>query len=303
MQTKWLDDLVAVAQTQSFSRAAEVRSITQSALSRRIKSLEEWVGVELVDRGNYPVKLTPAGKMFCEQGRDALAAFMELRSTLREGGRMPGRSVQVIAGHTLSMTYVPKWFAQFQRRNGYFNARVLATNVQDAVIALAEGSCDLMIGYSHPLAPIHLDLDKFVGLKLGTDAFIPVSAPDASGKPVFDLSRRRKQPIPYLAYTQTTFLGRVVDVILRHAERKLALNHFYEADMAMHLMRMAREGYGVAWLPQSAVEEELASGKLVVAGGKAWCAELEIWSFKSIANTNETMAELWKSLEREVTDR
>jgi DNA-binding transcriptional LysR family regulator len=135
MQTKWIDDLLAVAETKNFSRAAEIRCITQSALSRRIKSLEEWVGVDLVDRGTYPVQLTKAGQIFCSEGREALSAFMDLRSSLRRGERMPGRSIQVIAGHTLSMTFVPKWFAGFQRRYGYFNARVLAANVQEAVIA------------------------------------------------------------------------------------------------------------------------------------------------------------------------
>ncbi|MBV7488041.1 hypothetical protein KW840_04750 [Pseudomonas sp. PDM30] len=70
--------------------------------------------------------------------------------------------------------------------------------------------------------------------------------------------------------------------------------------MAMHLMRMAREGYGICWLPESAVEEEIASGKLVRAGGKEWSAELEIWSFKSFSKTNQTMLELWRSLEKDV---
>lgn len=69
MQIKWIDDILAVAELKNFSRAAEVRCITQSALSRRIRSLEEWVGVELVDRGTYPVQLTAAGRTFCEQGR------------------------------------------------------------------------------------------------------------------------------------------------------------------------------------------------------------------------------------------
>ncbi|MFB4390565.1 MULTISPECIES: LysR substrate-binding domain-containing protein [unclassified Pseudomonas] len=297
MQTKWIDDLLAIAQTKNFSRAAQLRCITQSALSRRIRSLEDWVGVELVDRGTYPVQLTKAGQTFCDEGRDALAVFLELRSALRRGERMPGRSIQVVAGHTLSMTFVPKWFAGFQRRYGYFNARVLAANVQEAVIALAEGGCDLMIGYSHPRAPIILDPDKFIGLRLGSDAFFPVSAPDAEGKPLFALPGSANAPIPYLAYTATSFLGRVADMALQ--AQGTTLKRCHEADMAMHLMRMAREGYGVAWLPESAVEEELAAGRLVHAGGPQWSAELEIWSFRSVGNSNQTMLELWKSLERD----
>jgi DNA-binding transcriptional LysR family regulator len=76
MQLKWLDDLLAIAEWKNFSRAAEVRCVTQSALSRRIRSLEEWVGVKLVDRGTYPVQLTAAGITFCEESRDALAGLL-----------------------------------------------------------------------------------------------------------------------------------------------------------------------------------------------------------------------------------
>ncbi|MCY1463355.1 hypothetical protein D9M71_812360 [compost metagenome] len=89
-------------------------------------------------------------------------------------------------------------------------------------------------------------------------------------------------------------------MILHAQQHKPNLERFHEADMAMHLMRMAREGYGITWLPESAVEDELATGKLVRAGDESWTAELEIWSFRSISNTNQTMLELWRSLEKDV---
>lgn len=79
-----------------------------------------WIAstAELVDRGTYPVQLTPAGRTFCEESREALAGLMRLRSSLREVERMPGRSIQVTAGHSLSMTFLPKWLKQFQRLAG-----------------------------------------------------------------------------------------------------------------------------------------------------------------------------------------
>ncbi|EJM15386.1 transcriptional regulator [Pseudomonas sp. GM18] len=297
MQTKWLDDLLAIAEWKNFSRAAEVRCVTQSALSRRIRSLEEWVGAELVDRGTYPVQLTQAGRSFCEEGREALSALLQLRLALREGERMPGRSIQVTAGHSLSMTFLPKWLTQFQQQNEPFNARVVAANIHDAVIALEEGSCDLMIVYHHPLAPIQLDPEKFGSLILGQDSFVPLCAPDKNGKPLHRLPGTAAKPVPHLAYTATTFLGRVADIVIKNAPTACVLDRCFEADMAMLLMRMAIEGYGVAWLPLSAVTDELERGQLVLAGGDEWKARLEIRSYCSIANQNPTMRDLWKTLE------
>lgn len=297
MHIKWLDDLLAIAEWKNFSRAAEVRCVTQSALSRRIRSLEEWVGVELVDRSTYPVQLTAAGKVFCEESQEALGGLLRLRSTLREVERMPGRSIQITAGHSLSMTFLPKWLSQFQQHNEQFNARVVAANIHDAVIALEEGNCDLMIVYHHPLAPILLDSERFGSLALGHDAFIPLCAPDKRGQPLYRLPGSGSKPVPHLAYTATTFLGRVVDIVIRNGPGAIALEPCYEADMTMLLMRMAIEGYGVAWLPQSAVIDELERGQLVRAGGEEWSTRLEIRSYCAIANQNPTMRNLWKTLE------
>lgn len=45
METRWLDDFIALAHTRHFSRAADERNITQPTLSRRIKMLEEEMGL------------------------------------------------------------------------------------------------------------------------------------------------------------------------------------------------------------------------------------------------------------------
>jgi len=50
MDTKWLEDFISLAETGSFSRSAEMRHVTQPAFSRRIQSLESWLGTDLIDR-------------------------------------------------------------------------------------------------------------------------------------------------------------------------------------------------------------------------------------------------------------
>lgn len=299
MNLRWISDLLALAETQSFSRASEIRHITQSALSRRIRSLEEWVGAELVNRGTYPVELTKAGKLFCEESREALKILDDARADIRQETRMPGKAIQVRAGHTLSMTFLPGWMKQFQQRHGHFNARVVAENVLDAVTALSEGGCDLMFCYHHPRAPILLDPDKFDYLVLGKESVIPVSAVAASGQPMFRLPGKKSVPVPYLAYTSTTFLGRIVEIILKQSPTPHCLELCYEADMAMLLMNMAKEGYGVAWVPESAAEGALQQGELIRAGGDEWSAQLEIRVYRAQKSANAALKELWRLLEKD----
>lgn len=83
MDIKWMQDFLSLARTHSFSRAAEERHITQPALSRRIRALEEWVGVELVDRSTQPLRLTAAGKHYQRHVEEVLHALLETRASLR----------------------------------------------------------------------------------------------------------------------------------------------------------------------------------------------------------------------------
>lgn len=301
MQIKWVDDLLAVAQTKNFSRAAELRCVTQSALSRRIRSLEDWAGVELVDRSTYPVQLTAAGRTFCDQGREALAALIELRTSLRQDEMMSGRFVRIIASHTLSVTFLPELLGRFQLLQGELKARVLSANIHDAAIALSEGRCDLMLIYNHPQAPILLDPDRFPSLSLGTDLLLPVCAPDSRGQPCFSLPGRQSEPVPQLGYSSGTFLGHMEQVAIENSGESLHLWRRHEADMAIHLVQMALRGLGVAWLPHSAARTELATGRLVCAAPDLSGLPLDICLYRSQTSLNPTLQSLWRELEAAVS--
>lgn len=64
MELAWFEDFGALILAGNFSRAAPARCATQQAISRRLRALEEWLGVELVDRSTHQVVLTLTGKRF-----------------------------------------------------------------------------------------------------------------------------------------------------------------------------------------------------------------------------------------------
>ena len=89
MELEWLQDFICLANTGSFSHASEHRNISQSAFSRRIQALENWIGAELVDRHTHPVVLTEAG----QKDPSRVLQVNELRS--EDAGRgvdLPGMS-------------------------------------------------------------------------------------------------------------------------------------------------------------------------------------------------------------------
>src|SRR5213593_1327258 len=82
-----LRHIVAVADTGSFSRAAEDVRITQPALSRSIATFEQQYGVRLFDRGRGGVSSTPAGSLVIEQARSMLSAATDLERSMRLFGK------------------------------------------------------------------------------------------------------------------------------------------------------------------------------------------------------------------------
>ena len=67
METRYLNTLVASVEAGTFSKAAELLHITQSAVSQRIKFLEEHFGQQLLDRSGQRLALTPAGQVVFSQ--------------------------------------------------------------------------------------------------------------------------------------------------------------------------------------------------------------------------------------------
>src|SRR6266478_1348160 len=91
MELRHLRYFVAVAAHGSFNRAAEVLHLTQPALSRQVKDLEEELGVPLLVRGQNTVKLTESGDLFYEEAREVLARANEAVQRVRGEARSEPR--------------------------------------------------------------------------------------------------------------------------------------------------------------------------------------------------------------------
>jgi DNA-binding transcriptional LysR family regulator len=265
METTWLEDFVSLAETRSFSRSAQLRHVTQPAFSRRIQSLEAWAGADLVDRSNYPTRLTPAGQTLYAQSLEVLQALQTTRAMLRGHATAAQDVIEFAVPHTLAFTFFPAWVSGLRDRFGPIKSRLIALNVHDAVMRLVEGSCDVLITYHHSSQPYQLDADRYDMVILGEEVVAPYVKPDAQGHPLYELPGKAGRPLPYLGYAQGAYLGQMVELILKRCSAPIHFDRVYETDMAEGLKAMALEGHGIAFLPLSAVQKDLRAKKLVSA--------------------------------------
>ena len=265
METKWLEDFVSLAETRSFSRSAQLRHVTQPAFSRRIQSLEAWAGTDLVDRSSYPTRLTPAGETLYAQSLEMLQALQSTRAMLRSHTSAGQDVIEFAVPHTLAFTFFPAWVSTLRENFGPIKSRLIALNVHDAVLRMVEGSCDVLIAYHHPLQPIQLDADRYEMVSLGHEVVAPYVKAGADAAPLFKLPGTAVNPLPYLGYAPGAYMGQMVDLILKQSRTPIHFDRVYETDMAEGLKAMALEGHGIAFLPHSAVKNELRAKRLVSA--------------------------------------
>jgi len=293
LETKWLEDFVALAATRSFSQAAQKRFVTQPAFSRRIRSLENMLGLTLVNRACTPVELTESGQLFLVTARSMVDQLGEVVRHLHNVEGQQGEVLQISAAHSLTLGFFPEWIARLRREGLPLSTRLVATNVGEAVHALREGACDLILAYYDPDASMQMDPEIFPSLHLGRTEMLPVCAVDERGHSLFDLEGNAS--VPLLAYSAGACLGRSVNQLLR--QRGLRSTTVYETAMADSLKSMALQGMGVAWVPRLSVTGELARGELAVCAGEQWQVPLEIRLYRCALVRKAAVRLLWRKLE------
>ena len=299
MDLIWLKDFLALASSGGFSRAAEARGVTQPAFSRRIRALEQWLGVILVNRDSHQVRLTTAGARFVDIA-DATLRTLELgRRELQEIASTSRSSLRFVATHVLSVTFFPRWIQILQARSGQeFSLQLTADNMMAAEQLMAHGGAQFLLCHHHPLAMTTLSPRDFTSIALAVDRLVPVSAP-SGGDPIVPRHRLPgtvAHPADYLQYGSESGIGRIVAMAQSVDPPTPHLAPIFTSHAVMVLAAMVREGRGLAWLPRSLVEGDLAAGTLVPAGEEEWDIPIEVRLYRPVARQSPAAEAFWAAL-------
>lgn len=294
MDLNWLQDFACLGRTLNFTRAAEERNITQSAFSRRIKSLEIWLGVPLIKRSSYPVQLSDAGLQFLPVALETITTLTDIRQSIRaeELGTTAFQRFAVL--HTISVNYLTRRVAELETLFPDLRVRVYSDNLTTCCQFLSEGTCDFLLYYRYKDVAPTFDESIFARKDIGTDQFLPVARTSDARAGLWDLDRADARNIPYLGYDPTSFLGTVVDQTI--GKRKPPLTLRYMDALTESIKRRVLLGSGIAWLPESVVADEIARGELAVVGGPDWQTTLTLSLFCSLDRLDKTGRLVWEAL-------
>lgn len=306
MELKWLEDFDMLASTASFSRAAEARHITQSAFSRRIKQLEAWLGASLISRASIPAELTPEGAAFLPIAQDMIRTFYATRSQLRGPETQKKSVLNWAALHTLTVTRLPDCLERIAMALPLVTNRMIPDRggIEANLEALVNGEADLFLTYAHPYVPMLLDTEEFDWITLGHERVLPVCAPkirqfhplpDEAGADMLGYVQRKGIDIPYLTYGRNSFFGTALQRLIGMKSLRQRIVH--ENAISVGLREMALRGWGMCWLPESLVAQDLDSGALILASqDPSWTLEVEIRLFSYRGDKQRSPSPYWEQI-------
>ena len=137
---------VALADTQSFTRAAEALFLTQSAVSHSIRSLEQQMEVQLVERSGKKIALTQDGVVFLRRCRSVISELEQATQEMEALKRWGQGRIRLGATHTLCQYLLPTVLREFRDCFPRCEIHIESGDTAELMGKLEEAQLDLVLG-------------------------------------------------------------------------------------------------------------------------------------------------------------
>jgi DNA-binding transcriptional LysR family regulator len=261
MDTKQLAAFCAVVERKSFSEAAERLGVTQPAVSQQIRSLEQRVGKQLLDRSGRRVEPTEAGTLLYRSAQRLLALERQLLEEVAGEAEGPLRGQLAIGASTgPGGTVVPVLLCEFAEANPEVTIDLTISDTQTIVERVARRELELGVVGATPRNR-SVEYEPFF-----RDEVVLVCPPGHpfAGKTV---SLEDLRGAHLIAMQEGAGVRQVIDDELREAGTRLRdLDVKLELGLQESVKSAVEAGHGVTFISRTAVEPELAAGTLAEAG-------------------------------------
>ncbi|QDT40899.1 HTH-type transcriptional regulator CysL [Gimesia alba] len=240
----------------SFSKAAEVRRVSQSAASQAVHALEKRLGAQLIDRSKRPFELTPAGAIYFDGCQQLLRSFEQVEERVRQAVGQTKSRVRIAAIYSVGLAQMHDYVEHFQ----FLYPDVMVTldylHPDEVYQRVYENQAELGL-VSFPKE------DKDLTSILWQEQPMVLVVP-----PSHELADRGQCPVsaiedePFVAFTSELVVRQKIDRWLRKAGVHVQLIH--EFDNIENIKRAVEAEAGIAILPLPTVTKEVQDQSLKV---------------------------------------
>ena len=255
MQTLLFKVFRDLAETASFSQAAQLNGVTQSAVSQQVKALEKRYGVRLIERGKKSFSLTAEGRVFLGAAREILSVVDGLDARLRELSEVVTGDLRLVAVLSVGLHELPVYTRQFARL--YPQVKIHTDYLRSAEVyaAVLSGQAEAgLVAYPSPRRGLSSEV-------LWRDRMVLVCSPSHR------LARRSRVPLGELASEK--FIAFAADLPTRKALDRafraagVRVRPEREFDNIETVKRTVEIDGAVSILPETALATERRAGSLI----------------------------------------
>jgi DNA-binding transcriptional LysR family regulator len=240
-----------VAESSSFTRAAHVTGLTQSAITRQIQSIELQLGLSLLNRTTRSVTVTKAGEFLLRESATVLGDVDSLLRRLREEYASAPREVRVGVSRSVSLAYLPGFFSANVRHGSSIISRVIHESSQTILASLESDALDIGVLLPPPRLSSRLRITHRF-----RDAFTLIANDEQLAATKVNIEkpkelRRWLESQPWLSLQDSTQTGRRLSAWLK--QQKLDVKPAMELDNFDLIINLVALGVGVSLVPQRAL--------------------------------------------------
>jgi LysR family transcriptional regulator, transcriptional activator of the cysJI operon len=294
MDTRQLAAFCAVVELKSFSQAADRLGVTQPAVSLQIRSLEERLGQQLLDRSGRRVEPTESGQRLYRGAQRLLALEQQLIEEVagEPDGELRGE-LAIGAATGPGATVVPLLLSEFHRQNPAVRVELTISDTQTVVEAVGRRELELgIVGAT----PRHRSVAYEPFFR---DEVVLVCPPDHAfaGKTI-SLEDLRGGSL--IVMQEGAGVRQVLEDELRRLGKRLKdLDVQLELGLQESVKSAVEAGYGMTFISRAAVESELAAGTLATARVRGFEPVRQISLVRASGRVGTRLAEAFVAFARE----
>ena len=250
MQIESLKVFCDLAETTSFTKAAEINGVTQSAVSQQISTLEKRLGATFIERSKKRFTLTKEGEALYKYSKQIVQTYDELYHKIQEIQNIVTGNIKVVTIYSIGLHELPPYLKKYLKKHPTVYISVEYRRATQLYEDILTGIADIGL-VAYPQKDQRLQITS-----LAEDMLVLICHPQ---HPIAEHSSVKLSEIAnnkFIAFEPDIPTRRAIDKILR--DRNVEANHVMEFDNIETVKRAVEIDAGISIVPRSPVAQEVA---------------------------------------------
>jgi len=245
-----------LVETKSFSKAAKLNGITQSAVSQQARAMERNFKTLMIDRSQKQFNLTREGQRIYEAAKEILHVYEKLESELQEMKKVISGTIRISTIYSIGLHELPPYVKRFLQEFPSVNVRIEYRRSNLVYEDILHNAVDFGL-VAFPQKQRQIEMIPF-----RNDRLVLITHPNHALAKATEVDLKTLSGQKFIGFDPDIPTRKAVDTIFR--DNKLEITPVMEFDNIETVKRAVEIDHGIAIVPQATVQQELRQGTLAI---------------------------------------